>query len=469
MFFSEIEEFELLMDGEFDELDAAGKRLWNLELASVWEAPPSDLDLWERYGLPWVEGNRCPVVCRLGPGEIERPDRRQLAFLEGLLSALAATAEAEIDSGRWRKRVATSEGPMDFALSLPALLEPVEIWPVEPALSWRADERSLRDIGKLLQAREFGSLEEANAALARFVEEGSPRAEPETPEEQAEELMDLAWDMPGRRAVLLARRALETWPDCADAYNLLAGRAVDPETARELYERGVAAGERAVGPETFSDEAGRFWGILETRPYMRARPGARRIAGGAGALRRGGGALSGHAAPQSQRQPGRAGLVGERAHRRGPGRGGGGAARAVPGGFHGEDGLPARPVGVPPRRRFLRGPPLSETGAAGERVRAGPAARHAEPSAAFRRLCAGERGRGHALFHRLLPDLEDDPRRAGLAAVPDQAAAQTAGTQTRGEAPEEEETATVRRVLIPRSPPARSRGVRRIRQACLVH
>lgn len=273
MFFPEIQVFEMLMDGEFDELRAAGKELWNLELAPVWEAPPSDLDLWERYGLPWVGENRCPVVCRLGPGDVERPDGRQLAFVEGLLAALAATAEEEIDTGRWRRRAATSEGRMDFVLSLPGLLEPEEAPAVKPAFSWRASERSLREIGKLLRAREYASLEEANEAIARYIKEGSPEPEPETPEERAEELMDLAWDMPGRRAVLLARRALEIWPDCADAYNLLASRAIDPEASRQLYERGVAAGERALGAEVFREEAGHFWGLVETRPYMRARQG----------------------------------------------------------------------------------------------------------------------------------------------------------------------------------------------------
>jgi tetratricopeptide (TPR) repeat protein len=35
----------------------------------------------------------------------------------------------------------------------------------------------------------------------------------------------------------------------------------------------VAAGERALGDEAFEFGAGDFWGIIETRPYMRARFG----------------------------------------------------------------------------------------------------------------------------------------------------------------------------------------------------
>lgn len=41
----------------------------------------------------------------------------------------------------------------------------------------------------------------------------------------------------------------------------------------DLYRQGVKAGERALGKEAFEEDVGHFWGILETRPYMRARAG----------------------------------------------------------------------------------------------------------------------------------------------------------------------------------------------------
>ena len=78
---------------------------------------------------------------------------------------------------------------------------------------------------------------------------------------------------PGAEQVRLARKALEISPDCADAYVLLAEHAQTAEEARKLYEQGVAAGERALGKQAFEEYAGHFWGILETRPYMRAREG----------------------------------------------------------------------------------------------------------------------------------------------------------------------------------------------------
>lgn len=76
----------------------------------------------------------------------------------------------------------------------------------------------------------------------------------------------------GSRRAALARQALAISPDCADAYLLLAEEtAANAEEACELLEQGVAAGERALGPKMFEQGAGHFWGILKTRPYMRAR------------------------------------------------------------------------------------------------------------------------------------------------------------------------------------------------------
>jgi tetratricopeptide (TPR) repeat protein len=91
----------------------------------------------------------------------------------------------------------------------------------------------------------------------------------------AQELIYDAWEKPRKQdRVRLAEEALKIWPDCADAYNLLAeGKARSIAEARSYFEMGVGAGERALGRRAFEEDAGHFWGILETRPYMRARAG----------------------------------------------------------------------------------------------------------------------------------------------------------------------------------------------------
>ena len=91
----------------------------------------------------------------------------------------------------------------------------------------------------------------------------------------AQDIMYDAWDADSKaRRVALANKALEVSPLCADAYVLLAQEVaghLDEEI--ELYQKGVAAGEAALGAAAFDDDVGNFWGLLETRPYMRARCG----------------------------------------------------------------------------------------------------------------------------------------------------------------------------------------------------
>jgi tetratricopeptide (TPR) repeat protein len=99
-------------------------------------------------------------------------------------------------------------------------------------------------------------------------------ANQDTPLGKAQALMYQAFaERDEERRVRLAHAALEICHDCADAHVLLAEHATSRKEALRLYEQGVAAGERALGPDAFQRDVGHFWGILETRPYMRARLG----------------------------------------------------------------------------------------------------------------------------------------------------------------------------------------------------
>jgi tetratricopeptide (TPR) repeat protein len=101
---------------------------------------------------------------------------------------------------------------------------------------------------------------------------GSP--DPPSQRFRAEELLHQAFEADEPADVVeLARQALEIWPDCADAYVLLAEQARGPQEALDLYTKGVAAGERELGDDPFRHAAVHFWSRLQTRPYMRARYG----------------------------------------------------------------------------------------------------------------------------------------------------------------------------------------------------
>ena len=124
-------------------------------------------------------------------------------------------------------------------------------------------QRKVDAIGNLPDRR---TMESFLAALA-----GRPRDESLA---EAQDLMYQAWESTNSRSrIALAHKALAISPLCADAYNLLAGESATIAEARDLYAKGVEAGEWALGPEGFEKYAGHFWGFLETRPYMRAKAG----------------------------------------------------------------------------------------------------------------------------------------------------------------------------------------------------
>jgi hypothetical protein len=91
---------------------------------------------------------------------------------------------------------------------------------------------------------------------------------------QAQDLIYDAWEEPNRQKCLaLARKALRISPYCADAYNLLAENCKSLKERQSLYEQGVKTGRLALGELFFNKQAGHFWRLIETRPYMRALAG----------------------------------------------------------------------------------------------------------------------------------------------------------------------------------------------------
>ena len=143
-----------------------------------------------------------------------------------------------------------------------------------PAFNPRAAEQSLNDIVALMDNHQFSSIEEANAFIKdQLAHGGIPRAQANTPLEKAQELMYEAEVANQKRRLELAKQALALTPDCAEAYIILAENSAhsDLPAAVEYAREGVRAGERALGKEPFLDDVGHFWGVLSTRPYMRAR------------------------------------------------------------------------------------------------------------------------------------------------------------------------------------------------------
>jgi tetratricopeptide (TPR) repeat protein len=136
-------------------------------------------------------------------------------------------------------------------------------------------EQTMRDISRLIEEKQFEDVSEINAYLATLGEGGLSSIAPEhdlSASEQAQDLVYEAMEATTRaQARKLMKRALAKDPNCVDALVALAGLdAASPKEAIARLQRAVTAGERSLGARFFKENKGYFWGVLETRPYMRA-------------------------------------------------------------------------------------------------------------------------------------------------------------------------------------------------------
>lgn len=127
----------------------------------------------------------------------------------------------------------------------------------------------LRDLHKLMEKQNFQSMEEIEVFMEKYTKERIPEFVPEGPEEEAEALVELAESKPRKEAVKMARQALAIDPDCIPAFLLLAAHEGLLPVSAALFKRGVDLGYERFGDEYMEQNRGHFWGLTETRPFMR--------------------------------------------------------------------------------------------------------------------------------------------------------------------------------------------------------
>jgi tetratricopeptide (TPR) repeat protein len=277
-FFADPKDFEALHESPDPRGLLGRKGKWTVLYGPIDEMPFGDADLWDHQRLAVAGPPAYPVAMWYGAGgNLRRPRAQALGDLTAILLALGRSTEADIDRGRWSHEVPGHDGLSIVTLAIPELLAPLDAPPPRrPGVpDRRAMERLTAEVQRFTQGSQFESLEDANKALRqRFsgpIDDLPSTAT--TPLEKAQDLMYRAFGARGRRRIQLARKALEVSADCADASVMLAEHSHTPEAALALYEQALAAGERALGPDVFAQEGGRFWGLVTTRPYMRARLG----------------------------------------------------------------------------------------------------------------------------------------------------------------------------------------------------
>ncbi len=134
-----------------------------------------------------------------------------------------------------------------------------------------------KDLAKLMEEikkKDFKSTDELNDFLNNLMGQSLDDLPERTDKKgRSQDLVFEAYEQPVSKGKKLVKQALELDPNNTDAYNYLASIEKDIDKAIVMFEKAIKAGEKTLGKKFFKEEKGYFWGILETRPYMRAKAG----------------------------------------------------------------------------------------------------------------------------------------------------------------------------------------------------
>ena len=150
--------------------------------------------------------------------------------------------------------------------------------PIKPLRNERMqmDKERLLDF---IQSQHFDSLEEINEflnsnVLGKQIDKVNPVASPnETNPQKANNLMYDAYNNSTAKGKKLAKEALKLDPENVRALNYLAEQESSAEIALKLYQRAMDSGKKLLGERFFRENRGRFWMMIEARPFMTAKLG----------------------------------------------------------------------------------------------------------------------------------------------------------------------------------------------------
>lgn len=98
-----------------------------------------------------------------------------------------------------------------------------------------------------------------------------PKKPSQRDKSKAQDLIYQAINANGKERVKLAKKGIELDPYHADGYTILAEEARTIDETMNLLKRGMEMGAQELGEHFFKENTGHFWGLIETRPYMRAK------------------------------------------------------------------------------------------------------------------------------------------------------------------------------------------------------
>jgi len=271
-----------LYDDSEDHYDLMAQRvdprelcLFSLSFDSPADSRSADVDLWNELDLPLETGEALPSLNFFSDEGSRRPTPKELEFAIVVLKALAATCEEDIDSGLWSKSVEISGKRRKCVLSIPNLLDPPNRgeWIRRGMMpEQRGNERHLKLVQEFIESHASDmTLDELNAAInTNFTGPMDDIDYPmDKPADRAEALCQEAIEAFGRRRIQLAKRALAENPTYVEANVLLAESTKSATRRVDMFRNAMEIAKTQLGP-MMEEAVGHFWGLTETRPFMRA-------------------------------------------------------------------------------------------------------------------------------------------------------------------------------------------------------
>lgn len=131
-------------------------------------------------------------------------------------------------------------------------------------------ERELLRLENETSNRDFETMDDIQTFLNQQVNQQSVK-KPLSNKEKAQDLIYDAYESTGKKRIELAKKALKLYPNIPDAYNILAELELNPLKEEQLLLKAIEVGEKELGKDFIKENKGYFWGIVSTRPYMRAK------------------------------------------------------------------------------------------------------------------------------------------------------------------------------------------------------
>ena len=239
------------------------------------DLPVDDQIAIENFGWTIVDEDFCPFPAIFTHESVQRPPREELILFEEIMRGVPIFTRDFLQPDGHGDYL-----PVETEIGIVSFDGPKVIKVLYPAGRFTPEEIPY-GAGEFDAARAENDVDvqpfdrrRIEGTLAEFIHQiNEDDLSPEL--QEAQDLIYLAWeeDSPAVR-VKLAQQALEISPDCVDAYNILAEDAARTVAeGLDYYRKAVDVGEKSLDRSIFEEDVGHFWGVFETRPYMRARLG----------------------------------------------------------------------------------------------------------------------------------------------------------------------------------------------------